>query len=391
MRLADSFRSKTALASTAALVICAPVAAQRVPLPAELVELDVPVALLVDASNGQVLFERGSQRRFVPASVTKVMTLYTAFEMIDAGKLSPDHYLTVSPEAWMEWRGKGSTMYLNADDRVLVSDLLTGIANVSANDASFVLAEQTSGSLQGWTAQMNAKARSIGMTQSHFATPNGWPDEGRTFTTARDLATLGRAIMQKHAGKVARFMGRKEFAYGGITQTNHDPMLGQVEGADGFKTGYTNEAGFTYLGTAQRDAQRLILVVAGASRKSERGRFARGLVEWGFTAFDRQTVFQKGADVGAAKVQNGDARSVELITDRAVSINVPQGSADNVRVSIRYDGPLRAPIVEGERVATLFVETPDMEPAKVPLFAKRSVGEAGPFDRIVNALAGWLS
>ncbi|MEO0418187.1 MAG: D-alanyl-D-alanine carboxypeptidase family protein [Pseudomonadota bacterium] len=360
-------------------------------MPTELADLDVPVALLVDASNGQVLFERGSQRRFVPASVTKVMTLYTAFEMIDAGKLSPDHYLTVSPEAWMEWRGKGSTMYLNADDRVLVHDLLTGIANVSANDASYVLAEETSGSLRGWTAQMNAKARSLGMTQSHFATPNGWPDQGRTFTTARDLATLGRAMMQKHPEKVARFMGRSEFTFGGITQTNHDPMLGRVEGADGLKTGYTNEAGFTYLGTALRDGHRLILVVAGADRKSERARFARGLMEWGFTAFDRQTVFQKGSDVGAAKVQNGDARSVELITDRAVSINAPKGSADRMRVSIRYSGPLRAPIVEGDIVATLVIETPDMKPAQVPLLAKRSVGVAGAFDRIINALAGWLS
>ncbi|MEM7700551.1 MAG: D-alanyl-D-alanine carboxypeptidase family protein [Pseudomonadota bacterium] len=361
------------------------------PLPAELADLDVPVALLVDASNGQVLFERGAQRRFVPASVTKVMTLYTAFEMIDAGKLSPDHYLTVSPETWMEWRGKGSTMYLNADDRVLVSDLLTGIANVSANDASCVLAEEVSGSLQGWTAQMNSKARSLGMTQSHFATPNGWPDEGRTFTNARDLAVLGRALMGRHPEKVARFMGRKEFAYGGITQTNHDPMLGRVQGADGLKTGYTNEAGFTYLGTAQRYDQRLILVVAGATRKWERARFARGLAEWGFTAFDRQTVFEKGVYVGAAKVQNGDVRSVELITDRAVSINVPKGSADTMRVSIRYDGPLRAPIVEGDKVATLVIETPDIEPAQVPLLAKQSVGEAGPLDRIVNALAGWLS
>jgi len=368
-----------------------PASAQSVSPPADISDIDMPVALLVDASNGQVLFEREAQRRFVPASVTKVMTLYTAFEMIDAGRLNPNHYLTVSPEAWMEWRGKGSTMFLNADDRVPLSDILTGIANVSANDASYVLAEEAAGSLDGWTAQMNAAARGIGMTQSHFGTPNGWPDEGRTFTTARDLVTLGTALLRDHPSKVARFIGRPQFTYNGITQPNHDPMIGRVEGAEGIKTGYTNEAGFTYLGAAKRGDQRLILAVAGGNRKSERARFARGLMEWGFAAFERRTLFAQSASVGRAKVQNGAQRSVELITDRDVSMNMPKGAGDTMRVTIRYNGPLRAPIAAGEEVATLVIEAQDMEPAQVPLLAKQSISKAGAFTRMINAFAGWFS
>ena len=379
------------LAALTAFLATAPIGAQRVAPPADLTDIDFPVVYLVDASNGQVLFEREADRRFVPASVTKVMTLFAAFELIDDGKLAPDHLLTVSPEAWTEWRGKGSTMFLNADDRVLLSELLTGIANVSANDASYVLAEGAAGSLEGWTAQMNAKARSIGMTQSHFGTPNGWPDEGRTFTTARDLVTLARVLMRDHPEKVARYMGKREFTFAGITQPNHDPMIGRIEGADGLKTGYTNEAGFNYLGSAKRGDQRLIVVVAGGDRKSERAKLARGLVEWGFSAFDRKALFSNGATVGSARVQNGSARSVDLIADRDIVASVPKGRDENVRMTIRYDGPLRAPIAAGDPVATLVIEAPDMEPARVPLLAKDSIENAGFFARIANAIAGWLS
>ncbi|MEM7688115.1 MAG: D-alanyl-D-alanine carboxypeptidase family protein [Pseudomonadota bacterium] len=380
------------LACTCALMVASvPASAQRVPLPAQLAQIDMPVALLVDASNGQVLFERAAQRRFVPASVTKVMTLFTAFELIEAGQLDPRYSLTVSPEAWMEWRGKGSTMFLNADDRVPLSDLLTGIATVSANDASYVLAEEAAGSLEGWTAQMNAKARAIGMTQSHFGTPNGWPDEGGTFTTARDLVVLAKALLDDHPKKVARFIGNREFTYNGITQSNHDPMIGRVEGADGIKTGYTNEAGFNYLGTAKRGDQRLILVVAGGKRKSERAAFARGLVEWGFSAFDRQNLFAKGARVAEVAVQNGSARRVALVTQRDVFMNVPKGRGGDLRVSVAYNGPLRAPITAGDEVATLVIEAPDMQPARIPLLAEESVRKAGFFARIANAFSGWLS
>lgn len=374
----------------AALALTAPLSANTGALPSEIGAIDIPVALLVDASNGQVLFERSASRRFVPASVTKVMTLYTAFEMIDKGQLDPDHYLTVSPEAWMEWRGKGSTMFLGADERVLISDLLTGIATVSANDASFVLAEGASGSVGGWTARMNSTARAIGMRQSHFGTPNGWPDEGRTFTTAHDLVALARALLRDHPDKVARFIGRKSFSYGGITQTNHDPMIGRVDGADGIKTGYTNEAGFTYLGTARRGDQRLILVVAGGYDKYARARLARGLIEWGFASFDRKRLFATGARVGEARVQDGMASRIELVAQRDVFINVPSGKGEGLRMTIVYDGPLRAPIAAGERVATLVIEAPDMEPARVPLLAERSVGKAGILSRIANAVTGWF-
>ena len=384
----NGLASRIIASLVAALSVISPANAQLGP--PELDPSEIPIALLVDASTGQVLFERQSERRFVPASITKVMTLYTAFELMEQGLLTPTQTLTVSERAWTEWSGQGSTMFLNAGDRVPLRDLLTGIATVSANDASIVLAEGALGSVPAWTAQMNTNAVELGMTQSHFGTPNGWPDEGRTFTTAHDLARLARRLIEKHPSKFSQFIGRPEFRYGRITQRNHDPMIGRVRGADGIKTGYTNEAGFGFLGTAKRGDQRLILVVAGGETYGSRARAARALIEWGFSAFNRRELFEQGARVGEAKVQNGTQRRLGLVTGAQVSVNLPKGSRANLAAKIVYDGPLRAPIAMGDKVATLEISAPNMATARVPLFAQNSVSEAGVLDRIANAFAGWF-
>ncbi|MFU7528647.1 D-alanyl-D-alanine carboxypeptidase family protein [Qipengyuania sp. ASV99] len=352
---------------------------------------EVPIAMLVDITSGQVLHARAPDRRFVPASVTKVMTMYHAFELIEEGTLDPAQVMTMRDEAWRAWHGEGSTMWVNARDRVPVDDLLMGIANVSANDAAIMLAEGQAGSVAGWTAGMNLRARALGMTGSHFGTPNGWPDEGRTFTTARDLVRLAEALVRRHPEKFARYIGLPGFRYNNIEQPNHDPLIGRTIGADGIKTGYTNEAGFNYLGTAQRGGQRLVLVVAGVDSGSARARAARAYIEWGFSAFERRRLFAPGHVVGSARVQGGSLRNTDLQTDRAVYVNVPRGRSGEMHMRIEYDGPLRAPFAAGEAVATLVVEVPGMEPARTPLLAARGSQEAGFFTRIFNGLAGWVT
>lgn len=347
--------------------------------------------MLVDITSGQVLHAREPDRRFVPASVTKAMTLFHAFELMEEGTLDPRQSYTMSPESWREWNGEGSTMWIGAQDRVPVDDLLVGIANVSANDACVMLAEGHSGSVAQWTAGMNERARALGMTGSHFNTPNGWPDEGGTFTTARDLVALGRALVTRHPGKVARYIGRQTFSYNGIEQRNHDPLIGVTRGADGIKTGYTNEAGNNYLGTAQRGGQRLVLVIAAVDSYRTRREAARSYMEWGFTAFDRERLFGENAVIGTARVQNGSALGVSLKTDRIVFVNVPKGRSSELAMSIEYDGPVRAPIAAGARVATLVIDVPGMEPARVPLIAGEDVAQAGFFARMRNGVAGWFS
>lgn len=360
-------------------------------LPAIPREDEAPVAILVDITSGQVLHARNPDRRFMPASVTKVMTLYLAFELIEQGRLDPAQVFTMSPVVAREWRRKGSTMFLDAGERVRVDDLLLGIANVSANDGAAVLGEGQAGSVAAWTLAMNYTARGIGMSGSHFGTPNGFPDEGRTFTTANDLVRLARAMITRHPDKFGYYIGRAGFDYKGIAQVNHDPLIGHVAGADGIKTGFTNESGFSYLGTARRNGQRLVLVLAGVENGHLRARLARAYMEWGFTAFEHRRLFAPGQAVGEARVQNGDARSLALVGKGAVAVNLPLGSAGKLAATIRYEGPLRAPIASGQEIAVLEVTAPGTAPARIPLYAAEAVGVAGPFDRIINAVAGLFS
>ncbi|MCR9180389.1 MAG: D-alanyl-D-alanine carboxypeptidase [Erythrobacteraceae bacterium] len=349
---------------------------------------EAPVALLVDITSGQVLHARNPDRRFMPASVTKVMTLYLAFELIEAGRLDPAQVFAMSPELAREWRRKGSTMFLDAGEQVTVHDLLLGIANVSANDGAAVLAAGQAGSVAPWTAAMNDTARGLGMSGSHFGTPNGFPDEGRTFATANDLVKLARAMVTRHPDKFGYYVGRTGFDYKGIAQINHDPLIGRTPGADGIKTGFTNESGFSYLGTARRNRQRLVLVLAGVENGRLRGRLARAYMEWGFTSLDRRRLFPAKAVIGEARVQNGDTRRLDLVAKGPVAINLPRGSKGKPTATIRYEGPLRAPIVAGQEVAVLEVTAPGVAPARIPLFAAEAVAAAGPFDRIINAIAG---
>ena len=363
-------------------------AKQPAPVPSR---SEVPIALLVDVTSNQVLFAREADRRFVPASITKVMTLYHAFELIDEGALTPTQRYRMRDETWAEWHRKGSTMFIADGASVAVDDLLMGIANVSANDGAMALAEGQAGTLDAWLGGMNARARALGMTNSHFGTPNGWPDEGRTFTNAKDLVRLAKALTDRHPEKVARYIGKEGFRYNDIAQSNRDPMIGRVDGADGIKTGFTSEAGLGYLGTAARDGQRLVVVIAGADEESIRGETARGLIEWGFVEFDRRKIASRGQSIGKARVQNGTSKFVALQTSGPVFVNIPKGMTGEVQMSISYNGPIHAPIKSGQRVATMLVTVPGLEPARIPLVASQDVERAGLIGRVWNGITGWFA
>ena len=352
---------------------------------------DVPIALLVDASSGQVLHERNADRRFVPASITKTMTAFVAFELMEEGKLDPRQTFTVRPATFANWHRKGSTMFLPQDARVTVDDLLTAIMNVSANDGAIVLAEGAAGSVDEWVKLMNQKARELGMSNSHFGTPNGWMDDGHTFVSARDLVKLAMAMQTRHPQKYARYIGHAGFTYGGITQSNHDPLIGRVPGAEGIKTGFTNEAGMGYLGSVKRNGHRLIMVVAGVDRAQIRNRAAREYVEWGFSNFDARLLFPEGAVVGIARVQGGSTRGVELRTRGPVFVSVPKGTAPEISMRALYHGPLRAPIQGDQPVAELELKVAGMPTSYIPLLAAEPVAKAGFLARVWNGIAGWIS
>lgn len=350
-----------------------------------------PIAYLIDLTSGQVLFEREAERRFMPASMTKVMTTFLAFEWMEDGKILPEQIYSVRPETWQQWNGVGSTMYLPHNARVSVDDLVHGVTTVSANDGAAVLADGAAGSVDEWVAAMNAKAREIGMRDSHYGTPNGWMDEGRTFTTARDLTTLAGAMLSRHPSKYRHYVGDTEFTYNGITQRNHDPISGSVAGADGIKTGFTNQAGYGFLGSAQRNGRRLVMVVAASPSERVRADASRALLEWGFGAFEQSRIWGPDHVVAQARVQDGDAATVALMAPRGIYVDMPRGKRPDVQMSVRYEGPLIAPISAGEKVAELHVSIDGMPDYSIPLVAGASVEKANAMERVVNSLRSLVS
>ena len=299
---------------------------------------------------------------------------------------------TVRPETWQKWHGPaaGSTMFLSANEQVSVENLLHGIVTLSGNDASVVLAECIAGTEQAFTGQMNELARRLGLTNSHFGTANGWPDEGVTYVSARDLATLARSEIENHYALYKKFYSQPSFTWGktlgsgaDITQANRNPILGKVPGADGLKTGHTDEAGYGFTGSAEQNGRRLIEVLAGLPSWNSRIEESTRLIQWGFGAWQAKPLFKSGQKVGTAQVQLGDESEVSLVAPRDLAVTVPAGLASGATtMKVRYQGPIAAPIAKGQQVAELVISTPDTPPQVVPLVAGEEVGRAGFFGRI---------
>jgi serine-type D-Ala-D-Ala carboxypeptidase (penicillin-binding protein 5/6) len=352
---------------------------------------DIAVGLLVDLSSGRTLYDKQAAKRFPPASMAKVMTLFVAFEEMAKGSLSAGRKFTVAEKTARQWNGRGTSLYLRSHQEVDTDTLLRGIATASANDASVVLAEELSGDLDRWCALMNAHARRIGMTASHFATPSGWPDGGATYVTARDMVRLGEALIVRHPELYRRYVGQKRMAWQGVTLQSHDPTVGVVAGADGIKTGHTNDAGYNFLGSAIRDGRRLIVVIGGARSEAQRAAASRALLEWGFSEWRVRPLFDPGQSVGEARVQDGDALLVPLVADRTIAATMPKDAAEPITLRLVYDGPLIAPIAKGAQVAALEIRIGDGPPSRMPLFAAKTIGKAGPLDRIVNGFTRFFS
>ena len=367
------------------ILTAAPVGAAAPPF-----ETAAPVAYLVDLSSGAVLYKKDEGRRMPPASMAKMMTVYVAFDMIAKGELTLNKTFTVRPETWTKWHGPaaGSTMFLSSGETVSVENLLKGIVTLSGNDACIVLAEGISGTEEAFAARMNQTAKQLGLADSNFGNSNGWPDEGRTYTTARDLARLASATIENHPQLYKQFYSLKEFTWGktmgggtAITQANRDPLLGRVAGADGLKTGHTDEAGYGFTGSAEQSGRRLVMVVAGLSSFNQRIEESVKFIDWGFKAWTTKPLLAKGQKVEMAKVQLGDASSVGLIAPRNLAVTMPAGAMTGMKVKVVYDGPIKAPIAKGQHIADLVVETPSTPPQVMPLVAETAVGEAGFFGR----------
>ncbi len=379
-----------ALAPLVLGALAAPGIAQAPPF-----QTPAPVAYIEDLSTGAVLFQKDADRRMPPASMAKMMTAYVAFDLIKKGELKLGEMVTVKPETWKKWHGPeaGSTMFLSPNEQVSVENLLNGIVVLSGNDACVVLAERIAGTEEAFVALMNKKAGEIGLKNSNFGTSNGWPDGGVTYVTARDLAHLADATIKNHPQLYKKFYSRRDFTWGktlgsgtDITQANRDPLLGRVAGADGLKTGHTEEAGYGFTGSAEQNGRRLVMVVAGLTSFNQRIEESVRFMDWGFRAWKAKPIVAKGKRVGTAEVQLGDESEVGLVARDALAVTIPAGSDPKMVAKLVYTGPVKAPIKAGQHIADLVVTTEGGPTSTMPLVAEADVGEAGFFGRAWTGL-----
>ena len=359
-------------------------------------ETAAPVAYMIDLSSGAVLYAKDADKRMPPASMAKMMTMYLAFDLIKQGKFTLDQKFTVRPETWTKWHGPaaGSTMFLSTGESVSIENLLHGISTLSGNDACVVMAEGMFGTEQAFVARMNEEAAKLGLTNTHYGTSNGWPDEGVTYTTARDLAKLGKATIDSFPDLYKQFAGVKDFTWGktlggkDITQANRNPLLGKIAGADGIKTGHTDEAGYGFTGSAEQNGRRIVMVVAGLDSFNHRIEESVKFMDWGLKAWESKPIVRAGKEVGKAEVQMGSAAEVGLVAPRNIAVSLPTGAAANMKIAVVYDGPVKAPFAKGQHIADLVITTPDTPPQMMPLVADSDVAAAGFFGR---AWAGLMS
>lgn len=350
-----------------------------------------PFAYMKDLSNGMVLFDKSADEPMPPASMGKMMTVYVAFDMITRGEAKLDQKITVRPETWTKWHSQGSTMFLSVNEQVSVENLLHGIVTLSGNDACVTLGEGLAGTEDQYVALMNRAAAKMGLKGSHFANTNGWPDPNE-MVTPRDLAIIAERTIKDFPALYKRFYGTRAFTWGktlgkgdDITQANRNPLLGRVDGADGLKTGHTEEAGYGFTGSAEQGGRRLVMVIAGLTSFNERIAQSVAFMEWGFRAWTQVPVARAGQVVDRAEVWMGAAADVGLTGASDLMVTVPRGYGAERKVTLVYDGPVKAPIAKGQKIAELVVTTPGLPTARLPLVAAEAVAAAGPFGRVAGA------
>lgn len=347
------------------------------------------IAYLIDMSSDTVLLDKNSKRAMAPASMTKMMTAYVVFDLIKQGKIDPDDKVQVNPDSWRKWERVGSTMFLKPKQKVPITDLLHGVVTLSGNDAAIVLAEGVSGSEKQFVARMNRTARHLGMKDTIFGTPNGWPDRRRTVSTAQDMAILAQRTIIDFPDLYRQYYGLRKYSWNGISQINRNPILQRVKGADGMKTGHTREAGFCFTGTAARDGRRLILVVAGLSSEEERRKESIRLLNHGFDDWRSIQIYRAGAKVTSLPVFEGVESTIKVITPRNFALSLPVRTPPRYKLVVRYDRPVKAPIKKGSILAKLVAVFEDGTSKETALVAASSVEKAGFWLRTWNSLKNW--
>ena len=377
-----------ALALVFLFAAAAPLAAQ------DSFQTTVRNAILVDVGTESVLFEKAADEPQAPASLAKLMTMAIVFEELRQGRLLIDQEVVISTDAWRRGGApsRTSSMYVPVNSRVKVQDLIRGAIIQSGNDASIALAEAISGTEANFVQLMNKRARELGLVHSTFRNATGLPDPEQR-VTAREIARLAEHIIKAYPDRYPIYAER-EFTWNNIRQQNRNPLLGTYNGADGLKTGYIEEAGFNLVGSAVQNNQRLIVVVMGARSLQERTNEARKLLDWGFRSFELRDLFAEGETIGDVSVFGGSAGTVPVTAGKVVRLLLARGQSGRVSAQIVYQGPVRAPVRQGQEVGKLRVLRGTQLALEVPVYAAADIGIGSLTQRALQgaweAASGWL-
>jgi len=348
------------------------------------IETQAKHALVLEMETETVLLDKGTDERIPPASMSKIMTAYVVFGMLKEGRAALTDQLPVSERAW---RLQGSKMFVPIGGRISIEELLKGVIIQSGNDACLVLAEGLAGSEEAFAALMNEKAQQIGLKDSHFTDVSGLPDPNH-WMTARDLATLAIRTI-KDFPEYYHYYSEMDYEFNNIKQGNRNPLLYKNVGADGLKTGHTEEAGYSLTASVARNDRRIILVLNGLPTMKARAQESERLIEWAFREFNNYRLFSTGDKVDDGEVWLGAEPKVPLSVGRDLIVTLPRKARKDMKVTVEYDRPIPAPIEKGTTVGRVVVTAADFPPVEAPLVAAASVERMNAFGRIAT-LAGYL-
>lgn len=340
-------------------------------------------AWVYDVGTGTVLLQKDADQPVPPASMSKLMTVYMLFEAIHDGRLQMDTRLPVSSKARQM---QGSTMFLNERDRPTVEELIQGIIVLSGNDACVVVAEGLAGTEEAFARQMNDRAQALGMTQSHFVNASGWPAPNHVMS-AHDLGILAEHLVEDFP-ELYKYFAVTEFPYDNrapANRFNRNPLLKLGIGADGLKTGHTQEAGYGLVGSAVQGGRRVIFVVTGLDSEKARAEEAERIAAWAFRDFTMKEVVPEGETVASVPVWLGSKSQVALTTENGLNVLMPIGAESGVTAEAVFTGPIQAPVAKGARLGTLEIQIPGVGPANVPLIAAEEIASAGFIGRLKGA------
>lgn len=337
-------------------------------------------AIVIDMTSGATLLEKDADRPIPPASMSKLMTLNMVFEALQQGLISFEDKFRVSARASAMG---GSKMFVREGELVSIEDLVRGVIVQSGNDAAVALAEAMAGTEEAFAERMTRRAQDLGFVNSTFTNSTGWPDPDHRMSI-RDLAMLSARLIEEFPEYYPMFT-ETEFTWDGVTQQNRNPLLKLGIGADGLKTGHTQEAGYGLSASAKRGDRRVVLVVTGLTSKSERRNETERLINWAFRSFETRKLFSAGEQLVEAPVWIGSSDVVALAPAKDVFVTAPFGEMADAELEVQFEGPIPAPIEAGAPLGLVTISVPDMPPRQVPLVAKHAVDEGGFLTRVVAA------